>query len=148
MNAHDIAAPHEAAAEAVAALLRCELAAAETYDLAVGTFEGACESTAAELGRIREGHRAAAAALRDRVLAHGGTPPEAAGPGGPFHAAGVGPAAVLYGLKRGEEHVTGEYEAALTDPAVHPDCKDLIRSDLLPRARARVVDLDRLMAGK
>jgi hypothetical protein len=151
MSTHEIAAV-PAAVEAVAGLLRTELSAAETYDVALPRFEGRPAGT--DLHRIRDRHKMAVEALTDRLAAHGGSPPPDAGPWGGFPpaaagtAAGVGPAAVLYCLKRGEEHGLADYEAALSDPAVPEDCKDLIRSDLLPRARAHVLELDRLMAGK
>lgn len=153
MNPHDPAsAPRPEAAETLTALLRGELSAVATYDLAIGTFEGG--HIAAELNRIRDAHRSAAAALRDRLTAHGGVPPESSGPWGVFApavasaTAAVGPATVLYALKRGEEHGIGEYEAALSDERVQADCKNLIRSDLLPRSRGHALDLDRLIAGK
>ena len=61
------------------ALLRGEISAAETYDLAISKFED--RSAAEELRRIRDEHHAAMSMLRDRVRANGGEPANRPGPG-------------------------------------------------------------------
>jgi hypothetical protein len=147
MNAQDAGTP-ACNPEALHCLLRGEIAAVETYDHAIGQFERL--PTAAELTRIRDDHQRAVVALRGHADQFGCTADEdAAGAWGAYaNAVGaVGPAAVLAALKHGEVHAANEYEAVLGDPDVDTGCKDLIRSDLLPRALAHVVDLDHLLAG-
>ena len=137
--------------DAMNSLLRGELSAVETYDQAIGTFQQV--SSGSELHKIRDDHQQAAAALRERVSHFGGTPSEGSGAWAPFASAVtgaaemIGPATVLSALKKGEEHGINDYESALKNPDIAPGCKDLIRAALLPRCRAHVADLDRIMAG-
>jgi hypothetical protein len=132
----------------VHSLLRGEIAAVETYDRVIGSF--AQQPLTTELTRIRDDHQRAVVALRDRAECGSA---EAFGAWGEFGTAAtgaaeqLGAAAVLAALRQGEEHEAGEYETALADPTVAAECKDLIRSDLLPRCRAHVTDLDHLLAG-
>lgn len=137
--------------DAMNALLRGELSAVETYDQAIGTFQQV--SSGAELHKIRDDHQQAATALRERVSHFGGTPSEGSGAWAPFASAVtgaaemIGPAAVLFALKKGEEHGINDYVSALKNPDVNPECKELIRADLLPKCEAHVAELDRIMAG-
>jgi uncharacterized protein (TIGR02284 family) len=132
-------------------LLRGELSATETYQQALaklGDTKGADE-----LRRIHKEHREAANTLRQHIHDHGGKPDQGSGAWGAFAKAVEGTAkafgadAALKALKEGEEHGIKEYEDALEDDSVLPDCKTLIRSTLLPQTRAHIPVLDRLMAG-
>lgn len=132
-------------------LLRGELSAVETYNQALsklGDTKGA-----AELRRIHSQHREAAATLRQHVEQHGGQPDQTSGAWGAFARAVEGTAklfgndAALKALKEGEEHGINAYEKALRDTGLPADCGTLIRSRLLPQARAHLPVLDRLMAG-
>jgi hypothetical protein len=146
MNVHDVAAsPVVSDTEALNTLLRAELSAVESYGRVIPDFEGV--PAAPDLHHIRDTHAEAAAVLRDRVLRLGGVPADGSGPWGAFSAA-LGPATVLKALQEGERHGVGEYEAVLTDDRLDPESADVIRSQLLPRCREHVLELDRLMAGK
>jgi uncharacterized protein (TIGR02284 family) len=142
---------HAANVDALNSLLRGEASAVETYNQAIAKFE--TESIATNLHRIRDEHQAAAVALREQVVRAGGTPANGSGAWGAFATAvseaaeAVRPATVLAALKQGEQHGSNDYESALADPDLDPGCKDLIRSDLLPKSRAHVANLDRLLAG-
>ena len=153
MNAHDVAGgPVARDTEALNTLLRGELAAVESYDRAMPEFEQ--QPAAAELHRIRDAHAEAAAVLRDCVARAGGTPADGTGAWGAFTAvvtgaaAALGPATVLRALHEGERHGVSEVEDALTGDRIDTHTPHLIRSQLLPRCRQHVLDLDRLMAGK
>ena len=133
-------------------LLRGELAATETYQQAmakVGAGPGA-----AELRQLHDEHREAANMLRQHVHSHGGKPDQGSGAWGTFAkviegAAKVfGNTAALKALKEGEEHGINSYESALTDDSLPEECKNLIRTRLLPQTRAHIPVLDRLMSAQ
>jgi rubrerythrin len=137
--------------DALNALLRGELSAVETYDQAAAKFED--QKVLADLRKIRDEHARAAGALREKVVRFGAEPSEGSGPWGAVAAAvtgaakALGPSTALSALRQGEEHGINEYEDALKNDGVHPDCKDLIRTDLLPKCRGHVEELNRLMGG-
>jgi len=137
---------------AVNALLRGEIAAVETYDEAITSFDDAPETD--ELGAIREEHRRAVAALCDQVRGFGGEPAHGSGTWGAFASAvtgaarGIGPQTVLAALKQGEEHGTQEYLAALDNPEIADECRFLIRTELLPKSHAHVAALGRMIAAR
>jgi hypothetical protein len=146
--------PHPAGTcdtDALNSLLRGELSAVETYDQAMSKFED--PTVLADLQKIREEHARAGVRLREQVVRFGGNPSESSGPWGTFAAAvtgaakAFGPGTALSALKQGEEHGINEYEEALDNADVNPECKNLIRNDLLPRCRRHVTELDRLMGG-
>jgi len=131
-------------------LLRGEISATETYNQALEKFAGRAEE--AELRRMRDEHREAANAMRQHVRFHGEQPSTGSGWWGGW-AKFVEGAAKIFGhtaamkaLKEGEEHGIKEYKQALDDKDVAADCKDLIRSQLMPQCQAHVQTLDRLMA--
>lgn len=132
-------------------LLRGELSAVETYDQAMQKFED--QHILADLRKIREQHAHGAGLLREQVKKSGVEPSEGSGPWGSFAAAVtgeakvVGPATALCALRQGEEHGINEYEDALKNEKVNPECQDFIRTDLLPRCRWHVEELNRLMGG-
>lgn len=133
--------------EALAALLRCELAAVATYDDAMRKFEN--QHALADLQAIREDHARAVGQLRDKVARFGGGEVASPGPWPSFESAvnEVSHAVAFAALKQGEQHSVNEYELALKNEAVNPECKDLIRSELLPRDKEHVERIDRLMGG-
>lgn len=144
-------ATHTCDVDALNKLLRGELSAVETYDQAIGKFEN--KPAASDLRRIREEHSRAAGEIRTRVARFGGQPSESSGPWGSFATAVtgaakvLGPETVLAALKKGEEHGISEYEEALANKDVNAECKELFRTDLLPKCRTHVAELDRLSAG-
>ena len=133
-------------------LLRGELAATETYQQAmakVGSGPGA-----AELRQLHDEHREAANTLRQHVHSLGGKPDQGSGAWGNFAKAVEGVAKLLgntaafKALKEGEEHGLKSYEKALADDSLPEECKNLIRTELLPHTRAHIPVLDRLMSTK
>jgi bacterioferritin (cytochrome b1) len=131
------------------ALLRGEISATETYEQALRRLSG--QATAVEtLGKIRDQHRQAAAALRERIVRFGGQPSEGSGIWGTFVTAVTGAAnalgakTALAALREGEEHGINKYENAIRNDGLDEDCKDLIRQKLLPQCEEHVVELDRL----
>lgn len=137
--------------DALNALLRGELSAVETYEQAMEKFED--QHILTDLQKIHEQHAHAAQALRERVAHFGGEPSAGSGPWGAFAAAitgtakVIGPATALCALRQGEEHGINEYEGALKNEEVDSECKEIIRSDLLPKSRWHVEELNRLMGG-
>jgi uncharacterized protein (TIGR02284 family) len=133
-------------------LLRGELAATETYQQAMAKVGS--EPGADELRQIRDEHREAANTLRQHVHSHGGKPDQGSGAWGTFAKAIEGTAkvfgntAALKALKEGEEHGLKSYEKALADDSLPEECKNLIRTKLLPATRAHIPVLDRLMSAK
>ena len=134
-------------ANALAALLRCELAAVATYDEAMEKFED--PHALDDLQKIREDHARAVDLLRDTVARNGGRDVESPGPWPSFEAAvgDMSRAVAFAALKQGEQHSVNEYELALENNDLNPECKALIRSELLPRDREHVERIDRLMGG-
>jgi len=128
-------------------LLRGEISAAETYDLAISKFEG--KPAASELRRIRDEHHAAMSVLRDRVRANGGDPADSSGPWGTFASVVTGTAMalgmkpVLSALRQGEEHGISEYQKAVNSE-VTDTCRILIEQELLPKCRQHVNALQHL----
>jgi hypothetical protein len=133
--------------ETLNALLRGEISAAETYDLAISKFEG--RPAAAELRRIRDEHHAAMSVLRDRVQANGGDPADSSGPWGTFAtvvagtAMALGMKPLLGALRQGEEHGISAYQKAVNSD-VTDSCRSLIEGELLPRCRQHVTSLQHL----
>jgi hypothetical protein len=132
-------------------LLRCQLAAVETYDQAMHKFDDS--HVLADLQTIRQEHIDAEILLREKVLQSGGEPVETSGPWGACAAAisgeanVIGPATALAALRQGEEHAINEFEDTLKHENVNLDCKNLIRTNLLPISRKHVAELNRLMGG-
>jgi len=130
-------------------LLRVELSAVETYRQALQKLIH--DRHAIDLHRIEEEHLEAAYVLRQHVTQRGAQAPNDPGLWGMWAkvvegiAQWFGPAAALQALKKGEEHGIKEYEKALQDSNLDPECQTLICSDLLPRARQHIPILDRLI---
>ena len=129
-------------------LLRGERSAVETYDQAIKNF--ANEPAAPELSRIREEHADSVAILEENVRSMGGHADQEAGVWGAF-ANTVQGAANLFGtnsamevLQTGEKTGKKGYEEALEDPGVMTECKEMIRSLLLPTVDEHIGTLERL----
>jgi len=137
--------------DALNGLLRGERAAVETYNLAVARLDD--QLVIADLQKIREEHHRAVRALLDHLVEAGGHPTNAASVWDAFASAVsgaapvIGPTTALAALQQGEEHLLAEYEAALENEALHPDCHRLIRTDLLAACRKHVEELNRLLGG-
>jgi uncharacterized protein (TIGR02284 family) len=128
-------------------LLRGEVSAVETYEQSLPKFEE-YPAAAQELRRIRDEHREACQVLREHVAKFGGSPSEGSGPWGGFAQAVtgtaklLGPDTTLAALRRGEEHGINAYKESLDKDALPAECKDLIRTRLLPRGQEHLANLD------
>jgi len=130
-------------------LLRGEIAATETYQQAM--VKVGAHPYASDLERIRREHREAANTLRLHVHHFGGRPDQGSGGWGTFAKAVEGAAkllgnnAAVGALKEGEEHGVHDYENALEEGGLPPECKTLISGTLLPQTREHINTLERLM---
>ena len=133
-------------------LLRGEISATETYQQALAKVGD--EPGAEEIRRIHHEHREAANTLRHHVRDHGATPSHGSGVWGAFAKAveGMsklfGDTSALCTLREGEKQGRDSYQSALSDKDVAPDCKELIRSHLLPQTEEHIRVLDRLIETK
>jgi len=123
-------------------LLRGEISAIETYAAAIEKFRG--DSQVGVLESIRDEHVENANRLRKNIKDMEGEPDRNSGFWGGF-AKTLQSAANLLGedsaqkvLLEGEEHGRKEYLEALNNAAVMPECKELIRNELLPRIERHI----------
>lgn len=129
-------------------LLRGERSAVETYDKALAKYGS--ESAAAELSRIRDEHAEAVATLEENVRSMGGEPDHESGAWGAFantvqqSANLMGENSAIESLQTGEKTGRNDYEKALHDEEVMTDCKELIRSRLLPCIDEHISTLEQL----
>jgi uncharacterized protein (TIGR02284 family) len=129
-------------------LLRGERSAVETYDKALEKYGD--ESAAIELSRIRDEHAEAVSSLEKNVRSMGGEPDHEAGAWGAFantvqqSANLLGENSAIESLQTGEKTGRNDYEKALDDDDVMTDCKELIRSRLLPRIDEHISTLEQL----
>lgn len=129
------------------ALLRGELAAAETYESVIGT------APPAHAGSLREmlaEHGRSAQMLRARIDDLGGAPSDTSGLWGVWaHTVQgalslfAGEAGGLRALREGEEHGQRDYEAALN--AVDAVSAQLIQDRLLPAQQKHLTALDAML---
>jgi len=135
-------------AEACNELLKGELSAAETYKQALEKFSDQAE--AAQLRALLTDHQDSIGILAENVRKMGGQPAKDSGAWGGFAQAvqGVsnlfGESAALSSLKKGEEKGKKDYQDALEDDALMPECKEIVRNTLLPRQEAHIQILGRL----
>jgi uncharacterized protein (TIGR02284 family) len=129
-------------------LLRGERSAVETYDKTIEKYHD--QPGIAELSRLRQEHTQATITLEQTVRSMGGQPDTESGAWGAFANAVQG-AANLFGtnsaleaLQTGEKSGKESYESALQDEDVITECKQLVRSDLLPRVNEHISTLERL----
>jgi uncharacterized protein (TIGR02284 family) len=133
-------------------LLRGELSAVETYQQALDKVGN--DPNAYELRRIASEHREAADTLRQHILNRGGQPADSSGAWGSWAKTVEGTAkifgntAAMKALKEGEEHGIKEYQDALSDKNLDPECRQLISATLLPRTQSHIPILDQLMQSK
>jgi len=118
-------------------LLRGEISAIETYTQAIEKFRG--EPEVAMLENIRREHIASANRLRENVHEMGAAASTDSGAWGTWAKAVQGAAKLmgdtmaLKALCEGEEHGEKSYRKALDDEGVMLSCKEMIRTELLPR---------------
>jgi hypothetical protein len=130
-------------------LLRGERSAVDTYGKVLEKYRDKIE-VSRELERIRDEHVSAVHVLEENVRSMGGEPASDSGTWGLFATAIqasanlLGAGSALESLKSGESAGQGDYEKSLEDEGVMPECKEMIRSQLLPLVMAHISTLDRL----
>lgn len=140
----------QASAGTLGGLVRDELSAVETYRQALDKV-GEQGASGQELRGIETEHEEFAGLLRERMTQLGLEAPENSGLWGAWAKAVEGTAkvignrAAIVALKEGEEHGVRDYESALSDDALDPKIKQLIGAELLPRTRAHIPVLERLL---
>ncbi|MDO8757275.1 MAG: DUF2383 domain-containing protein [Elusimicrobiota bacterium] len=135
-------------------LVRGELAAVETYKQALDKIS--TKESAGELKRIESDHEQALKVLREHMAQRSAAAPVDSGLWGEWAKAVAGAAsafgdkAAIKALKEGEEHGVYSYERALGDESMDAEIRRIISSQLLPKTKAHITVLDRLLvqAGK
>lgn len=129
-------------------LLRGERSAIETYNMAIKKHGD--NPRLDELRRIRDEYQLAVGVLERNVREMGGEPDDDSGAWGMFAKAVQG-SANLFGsesavesLERGEKKGLSDYEDALENDDVMINCKDLFRTELIPKIRHHIETLERL----
>jgi bacterioferritin (cytochrome b1) len=139
-----------AAVDQLNSLLRGEIAATETYRMAIDKIAGDRASDVGLLQSIQEEHGRNAQTIRSRIRELDGQPADASGAWGAWAktvqgmADLLGQAACIKSLKEGEEHGLKEYETAAG--AVDAQSSQLIRNQLLPAQKKHIDLLDQLIA--
>ena len=130
-------------------LLRGEISAVETYDLALKqTRNFAIES---DVSQLKSTHEAAVAVLRGFIIGNGGSPSETSGAWGLWVrmveqvATMLGDSAALKTLKEGEEHGIQDYNRVLEEDTVPSRTKDSLRK-IVMQSEKNIQCIDRLIA--
>jgi hypothetical protein len=140
------------AVEQLNSLLRGEIAAAETYRMAIdrlGNRQSVDPGGLDLLREVHEEHGRAVQALRDRIAELGGHAPASSGAWGAWarftQSAGnlFGEAVALKTLRQGEEHGLKDYQIALDN--IDSTSADLVQNQLVPAQRRHINLLDRLI---
>jgi bacterioferritin (cytochrome b1) len=134
-----------ASIETLNSLLRGELAAVATYEMALRAIDGPAAADDDQLLQFAAEHRRSADTLKATISALGATPDETAGIWGAVtrlvqgSADLLGDRAAVRSLLEGEEHGLEEYEKAME--AVQPDIRRVIQYELIPRQRQHIAVL-------
>ena len=126
--------------------LRGEMSAVETYRMALDKLDKTSIARDELLINLKS-HEDRVIALKDAIIAIGGTPAKGSGPWGAFAKAVTGSAklfgntAALKALKEGEEHGLKEYQDALEDGKLPADCRELIQG-FLGKQRQHITAID------
>lgn len=129
-------------------LLRGEISAVETYAAAIAKYHW--EPQVVVLEKIRDEHVENANRLRHNVRHMGGDPDRGSGAWGDFAKAVqctanlLGGNSAQFALLEGEHHGRKQYQEALENDSVMPDCKEMIRNELLPRIEHHIQKLKRM----
>ncbi len=135
-------------------LLKDELAATETYQLALAKLrEEVALGEAEYLMPIYEDHKEAVSSLQAGIRQLGETPSEDSGAWGAWAeivqegANILGKKTALRVLQEGEKNGADDYEEALEDIELPITIRSLIETKLLPAQQAHIRTLDRLLEG-
>jgi bacterioferritin (cytochrome b1) len=132
-------------------LLRGEIAAAETYRMAIDKVAGS-ESGSMEAGLLREiqeEHGRAAQTIRDRIRELGGEAADSSGAWGVWAKTVqgtmslFGDASSLKALKEGEEHGLKDYHDAI--PSLDVTSQQLVQNQLIPQQQRHIDLLDQMI---
>ena len=118
-------------------LLRGELSAVETYQMAIDKLDrnGAAR---AELEACMASHQSRVMMLRDQIVTLGGQPSGSSGPWGAFAKAVEGTAkvfgeqAAISALEEGEDHGLADYKRELDDEDLDVRARSIVVSQLMP----------------
>jgi len=130
--------------------LRGELSAVETYRMALDKLE-AMSPARAELEACLASHQDRVMALRESIIALGGSPSDTSGPWGVFAktvegaAKAFGEKAAIAALEEGEDHGLKDYRDELDEPDLDAQSRIILTARLLP---AQQVTHDRMSALK
>jgi bacterioferritin (cytochrome b1) len=137
--------------EQLNSLLRGEIAAAETYRMAIDKFSQSSHSSDVGLLQgIQEEHSRAAQTIRDRIRELDGEASDASGAWGVWAklvqglADMVGDTSSLKALKEGEEHGLKDYQAALD--RVDSTSRQLMQNQCIPSQERHIGVLDQLIS--
>ena len=137
--------------ENLSALVKGELAAIETYKQALEKVAGKA-NVGTELRRIEAEHEEALSVLQEHMTDVNAEIPTDSGLWGEWSKAVEGTAklfgekAAIKALKEGEEHGVHDYENALRNQDLDAEIRQIISSRLLPKTKAHIPVLDRLLA--
>lgn len=130
-------------------LLRGELSAVETYDQALSKVEEHPEKE--RIQAIRDDHQENVGLIKKHIQELGGKPGDSSGVWGAF-AKSVEGAATLFGnetalkaLKTGEEHGMNDYENALSQEFLKPECRKLISDTLIPKTKEHISSVEKVL---
>lgn len=130
-------------------LLRGEISAVETYDIALKKLDDTTTAEATQLRAIAQEHGEAAQTLREHIREIGGNPETSSGAWGAFAksvssvASIFGDSSALKSLKEGEEHGLKDYQRAMRD--LDPECAGLLTERFIPANQRHIATLDSLI---
>jgi uncharacterized protein (TIGR02284 family) len=130
-------------------LLRGEISAVETYDMAIRKVGDEHATEAAQLRAIAQEHGAHAQTLREEILRIGGEADDASGAWGAYAktiegvATLFGDASALKALKEGEEHGLKDYREAVED--VDSPAGEIITGVLIPAQQRHITTIDGML---
>lgn len=130
-------------------LLRGEISAVETYDIAIGKVDDEHGAEATMLRAIAQEHGQHAQTLRDEIRRLGSQPDDSSGAWGLWAktvqgaASLFGDASALKALKEGEEHGIKDYREAFDD--IDAPTRELVLTRVLPDEQRHVEILDGMM---
>ena len=139
----------EKTVEELNSLLRGEIAAAETYRMAIDKAADDPQGNVGLLREIQEEHGRAAQGIRDRIREMGGEASDSSGAWGAWAKVVqgtmnlFGDASSLTALKEGEEHGLKDYEQAVRN--VDSSSGQLIQNQLIPAQRRHIDLLEQLI---
>jgi bacterioferritin (cytochrome b1) len=120
--------------DALNSLLKDELAAIQTYDVAL--HDRSAFSGKTELSQCQRSHEARAVILREKIVSLGGEPASGPGVAGAWSklvergAVAISEDMAIAALEQGEDRVLHDYRAKLAD--VPPDVRVFLESKILP----------------